>query len=120
MRSQLAALALHLSHVLHDLTYAMEVNNAAVAHRALLRFSSIAEEIAPLLADGEMRNPDLATEMRSRAEEALDVKERLMSSKTPDVTRLVKKISTSIAMIVKDLTGVMAAARYGTGGTAGV
>lgn len=122
MKQQLAALAFHLSHVVHDLSFAMETNNTAVAHRALLRFSSIAEEIAPLVRDGETPNGELAQDLLEASEEALNVKERLIAgrNKTVDVVRDVKKIDTSISILVKKVTGFQATARYTPGGKSSV
>lgn len=112
---QLAAALPQLASVVSDLDFAINSNDREVAHRALLRFSFVANESVALLAILETDNSDLERRLLAAAQTALDVKGSIVSKKGVDIARTAKSIGNEITSLSVELSGMVAKDRYQIG-----
>ena len=96
--------------VVSDLDQAMGSNQVDLAHRTLVRYSHLAKETETLLAENLDVMP-LREKLLASSELALDTKEKIVQSKSPDVQRLSKAISREVNQVSVDMSAIVAALR---------
>jgi len=103
--------------VVADLDQAMSSNHGDMAHRALVRYGHLARETRSLLDEKSREYDDLKTRLWDSSEVALDVKEKIVQAKSPDIGRLAKQISREINTVSLEMTEVVANLRHQVGGS---
>jgi len=117
---QLAAVLPQLASIVSDIDFAVDANDREVAHRALLRFSYIANEAIALLKNLEEDHSGMEVRLLAAANTALDVKGAIVGRKTVDIARNAKVIGTEVGSIAVELSGLVAKTRYQIGGASNV
>ncbi|WP_285036894.1 hypothetical protein [Plantibacter sp. ME-Dv--P-095] len=107
----LLVLVTHFQTVSEDLAYALPHNDVQVARRALVRFSHLAMETVGVLGSLDGNHSEVSDRMSKASDKATKVKGTLMSTASPDVTAIVKSITSEIDKLGQDMTGLSSSLR---------
>lgn len=113
---QLSAVVIQLQTIVGDLDFAIENNDREIAHRALLRFSFVANESVSLLSNLPTDHGVLQGRLSTTATFALDTKASIVGRRTVDVARTAKPVSKDIGALAVEIAGLVAQDRYQIGG----
>lgn len=117
---QLSANVAQLQLVGTDLDFAIWNNDAEVAHRSLVRFNYLANEVVALLDNHPGDNAELAERLKQAASDAREAKAEIVSTKRPDVVRVAKAVGRAVTELTGDIAGIVATDRYQLGGASDV
>lgn len=109
---QLSAVVAQLQSIVADVDFAVDNNDREVAHRALLRFSLVANESMALLGYLSSDHSALKQRLAVAAEAALDAKAAIVGKKNVDVARTAKAVGTEIGALTVEVSGLVAQGRY--------
>ncbi|MFL0564584.1 hypothetical protein ACH0CG_02420 [Microbacterium sp. 179-I 1D1 NHS] len=112
---QLAAVVTQMQMIVADIDFAVQENDREVAHRALLRFSYVANESIALLGNLEADHSTLEDRLRQAAGHALDAKSSIVGKKVVDVARTAKSAGNEISGLCVEISGLVAKDRYQIG-----
>ncbi|MFB4350516.1 hypothetical protein [Microbacterium sp. CR_7] len=114
---QLSAVVTQMQMIVADIDFAIEQNDREVAHRALLRFSYVANESIALLGNLTANHDELESRLEGAATKALDTKSSIVGKKSVDVARTAKSVGNEIAGLCVEISGLVARDRYQIGAT---